>query len=289
MKTVSKLNKCIAHAKLNLSLDIIGRREDGMHLLESTSTKISLHDILEINESDHHKINILNNFNVQIDIQYNTISVALSVFKKYTGIEPRLDIILQKNIPIGSGMGGGSADAAAVLKYLCTRNNIDENQMIKWSVEIGADVPGCFYHGCIIMSGIGEKIRRLDYLSTLYFIIVTPNFPILSGDAYREYAKSGMSFSQYRKFINCIDVIQNGKNDLEIALLKSHDPKWDKLKCFHESLLQNLQMHKIQYLCCRMTGSGSSYFIAFEERSLAQECKEILNLDNCNILLVESV
>ena len=180
-----------AYAKLNLWLDITGRREDGYHLLETIMQSISLHDVVSVDINNGSGITLTcDRSDVPTD-RRNTAYRAAELFLRETGISAQVDIAIEKRIPSGAGMGGGSADAAAVLRGL---NNafgepLNEQQLPDIAVRVGADVPFCLVGGTKLCRGIGEKLSDLPAAKGI-FVVVKPDFSCPTGEAYRKYDSS---------------------------------------------------------------------------------------------------
>ncbi len=146
-----------AYAKINLNLSVLSKRTDGLHDICSLMHNISLYDLIEIEESD--ELSFSTNSDLNWDPS-NTLYKTLKVFENLTGKSYKLKIKLEKHIPSPSGLGGGSADAAALLWYLCEREGISEIKEI--ATKIGSDVPFFVDGGCAIVEGKGDLIRNLD-------------------------------------------------------------------------------------------------------------------------------
>ncbi|HCH27985.1 MAG TPA: 4-(cytidine 5'-diphospho)-2-C-methyl-D-erythritol kinase [Ruminococcaceae bacterium] len=154
--------KLQSNAKINLTLDITGKTENGYHLIDSVFQSISLFDEIEIEKSD----------TLSVSFSDKTVAAEKSIAKKtaeaffeYAGISGGADIYIRNNIPSCSGMGGGSGDAAAVLIGLCHmyQANLTIEDLIKITAPIGADIPFCLVGGTARVTGIGEKIKPLPF------------------------------------------------------------------------------------------------------------------------------
>ncbi len=149
--------KLKAYAKLNLTLDLCGKREDGYHLLDSVMQSVDLADILIIEKSDHNTVGCSL---TELNGENNICMKAVRAFGSYTGIDTCVDIRIEKHIPQAAGMGGGSADAAAVILALDRLYNTDlpTDELCRIGLSVGADVPFCIIGGTARVGGVGELI-----------------------------------------------------------------------------------------------------------------------------------
>jgi 4-diphosphocytidyl-2-C-methyl-D-erythritol kinase len=163
----------LAHAKLTWNLEILGRREDGLHELRSEMTTIGLHDVLFVDDSADH-LEVLNPFSTEVRTDENNLVVrALRLVGRRAGVR------VEKSIPVGGGLGGGSADAAAILRWAGgVPNDV--------AVTLGGDVPFCQHGGRALVEGVGEKIQELPFEERNLTLIV-PDFGVSTAQSYRAY------------------------------------------------------------------------------------------------------
>jgi 4-diphosphocytidyl-2-C-methyl-D-erythritol kinase len=163
----------LAHAKLTWNLEITGRRDDGFHELRSEMTTISLHDVLMLEENGDH-LEVLNPFDTEIDTdESNLIVRALRLVGRRAGVR------VEKSIPVGGGLGGGSADAAAILRWSGGVSN-------EVAVTLGGDVPFCQLGGHALVEGVGERLHVLPSERRDLTLIV-PDFGISTAACYAAY------------------------------------------------------------------------------------------------------
>ncbi|MBO4467984.1 MAG: 4-(cytidine 5'-diphospho)-2-C-methyl-D-erythritol kinase [Clostridia bacterium] len=176
--------KLLANAKLNLTLDIAGKREDGYHLIDSVFQSISLCDEINIEKADAVSVVFSEK---SIPANESVAYRSARAFFEFTGLKGGAKIYIKNNIPTGSGMGGGSSDAAAVLKGLDslygTRLTTDE--LINIAAPIGADIPFCLVGGTARVSGIGEKVSPLPSIGEYPIIIIKDKEKSSTADMYR--------------------------------------------------------------------------------------------------------
>lgn len=169
-----------APAKINLGLDICGKREDGYHDLSMVMVSVDLNDYITVSENDEGEIVVLSNNNrMPLNKQNDVFKAAHALREKYA-ITSGVTIDLQKSIPICAGLGGGSTDAAATIRALnqLWDLRLTRDEMISIGFSIGSDVPYCLEGGCAYISGKGEIVERLDCNLSGWVILVKPNFGI---------------------------------------------------------------------------------------------------------------
>lgn len=169
--------KVNAYAKLNLTLDITGLREDGYHLLSSVMQEISLCDELDILVAKGDPEIRLKMHGIDIAARENTCYKAAEAFLTAFGIHNiSVKIVVQKHIPVGAGLGGGSSDAAAVLKALNDLCGVhaSDAELESIGVSVGADVPFFIHGGIQLAQGIGEQLTPLQCYGEPYFLLVKP-------------------------------------------------------------------------------------------------------------------
>ncbi|NLF36866.1 MAG: 4-(cytidine 5'-diphospho)-2-C-methyl-D-erythritol kinase, partial [Clostridiaceae bacterium] len=163
-----------AYAKINIGLDIKGLREDRYHEIDTIMQTVELGDRITFTEKEK---------GIQfwcdtpsIKQNENTAFIAANLFMKEMDIKEGIKIDLYKTIPISAGLGGGSADAAAVLRGLnyIFKTNLPFEQLEKMSVKIGSDVPFCIRGGTQRVNGKGEGLKRLKDFSDVWFVIIKP-------------------------------------------------------------------------------------------------------------------
>jgi 4-diphosphocytidyl-2-C-methyl-D-erythritol kinase len=174
--------KVKSYAKINLFLDITGVDEkDGYHYIDSLFQEVTLHDEIKIRKSKYDSV-IFNNPSIPRE---NTVSIALCLFKEAAGISQAYSITVDKRIPSGAGLGGGSSNAAAVLRALAEIHKINLKDIIPIGEKIGSDVPFFFTGGLCRVRGKGEIITKSELkLRNLYFVIIYPGKPVSTKWAY---------------------------------------------------------------------------------------------------------
>jgi 4-diphosphocytidyl-2-C-methyl-D-erythritol kinase len=171
----------IAKAKINLALHVLGRREDGYHELDSIVTFASIGDELVITISDVLTLECEGMFGGQVPSGHENIILKAwhhldQVFAAKNSALPKVHVALTKNLPVASGIGGGSADAAAMLRGLLrlTGQTLTETEIAALAKTLGADVPVCFHEASCQMQGIGEIITPLSIELPRAIVLINP-------------------------------------------------------------------------------------------------------------------
>ena len=260
-----------AYAKINLAFDIAGRRDDGYHELSSVMQSISLHDEVTVEGFSDNKICVYCDEPSLPRDEKNTVYKAASLFFAYAGVENEgVSLSIKKHIPFQSGLGGGSADAAAALKLLnrffCA--GLSMEQLCGIALKVGADVPFCIRCGTAAAEGIGEKLTAISPLPDCLILVCKPGFGISTGQAYCEADKHGFGSKKYSpamvKALGCGSLAQSA------ACLGN---------CFEDILgLKEITAVKSAILSAGalgacMTGSGSAVFGLFDSSEKAERCK----------------
>jgi 4-diphosphocytidyl-2-C-methyl-D-erythritol kinase len=167
--------KLKAYAKVNLSLDVVGKRDDGYHDLRMVMVPIDLHDTIDIDVSDHAVFRCTPPYRIRPE--KNTLLKAIEVCRAEFGFSEQFHIHLHKHIPSQAGLGGGSSDAAAILNYLNDHFgwNLSDQKKIELGLKIGADVPFCLFNRPAIVTGIGEKLDFFTLSHDMKLVLVQPS------------------------------------------------------------------------------------------------------------------
>ena len=176
----------IAPAKINLTLSVRGRRPDGYHELESLVTFADLHDVVELEAASTSHVSVSGPFASRIAGE-NLLDQALALLRE---AEPRLTlglVRLEKHLPVAAGLGGGSADAAALLRAV-RRANPALADTVPWreiAARLGADVPVCLEQRPAVMWGVGEKMMPVRHLPSLHVVFANPGVPLSTADVFK--------------------------------------------------------------------------------------------------------
>ena len=266
-----------APAKINLTLDIVGVRADGYHLLESVFQSVSVYDTVTAERADKGVITLdVLGQPCTCPVEKNTAYKAAKVFFEQTGIEGGVHLTLTKRIPQQAGMGGGSADAAGVLWALNAlyETDLTAEQLCAMGLSIGADVPFCVMGGTAFVTGIGEGLQPLPPLPDCSIVVAQPQEGISTKEAYAA--------------VDTAAIAHRPDNAAAIAALQAGDLEGvcrQAVNVFEVATeLEGVKdirrrMETFSPLCSQMTGSGSCVFAIFEDEETATACVEALKKD----------
>jgi len=257
-----------ACAKINLTLEILGKRMDGFHTLKSVFQAVDIFDDFTFTLRDDGVINLITDFPEKE--QLNLINKAAELLKKFTSCPLGADITVKKYIPMGAGLGGGSSDAAATLKGLNRLWNcgLEAKDLIFMGTFIGSDVPFFVTPRTALVEGRGDIISLLPKTPPFYFVLVFPRMLINTSWAYELWDKKGKP-GEKGKTMEFIDALERGDyagmvkalhNDFESMIL----PFIPSLKEIKSSLAE------VCDAAC-LSGSGSSFFGVVQEEKAAKE------------------
>ena len=265
-----------AYAKLNLSLDVVGKREDGYHTVDMVMQSISLCDTVRVALNNSGEIRLgCSKPHIPLDGS-NTAFKAAQFFLDVTGLPFGADIYIEKHIPDQAGMGGGSADAAAVLRAmngLCAgilgEVPLNTAELLYLGVRIGADVPFCIQNGTRRCEGIGERMTPLAPLEPCFLLIVKPNVQVSTSEAYRLLDRMPDMGVRYTE--NMVRAVER-RTVPEVALcLGNH---FDDAMQLPQVQAIKIGMRQSGALNAIMTGSGSAVFGVFTDEKAACAAQE---------------
>ncbi|MFW6036099.1 MAG: 4-(cytidine 5'-diphospho)-2-C-methyl-D-erythritol kinase [Halothermotrichaceae bacterium] len=258
-----------APAKINLALDIIGKRDDGFHEVEMIMQSISLHDIIEIertNKGIHIEV-----YNSDLPTDENNIAYrAAELMLKEKDVSTGVSIKIKKDIPVAAGLAGGSTDAAAVLTGLNILYGLhfSREELYAIGAKIGSDVPFCIDGGTALAYGRGEKIKQLPDIEERYIVLVNPGIEISTPWAYNRFASTKIdkkiNIKKLSRIIidkKKIDWNEGWQNVMESLVFPVYK-EIEEIKGYLKEIGAN---HSL------MSGSGSSVFGIFEDRKKAEK------------------
>lgn len=256
------------NAKINIGLNILSKREDGYHNLETIFYPIAWKDSLEIIKSNDQQFS---SSGISIPGDGNLCQQAYDLLDRDFGLES-VHIHLHKNIPIGAGLGGGSSDAAFTLMGLNEMFDLKLSsiQLKEYALKLGADCPFFIDNKACLAKGIGEELTDVVLnISNVFLIVATPDVHVSTAMAYSGVVPQIPEVS-LQKLISEPMTNWSMKNDFEEGIFRLEP----KIKALKDKMLDHGAIY------CSMSGSGSSVFAFFDK-------KPMLHLDGCSVHLQE--
>ncbi|HTV69061.1 MAG TPA: 4-(cytidine 5'-diphospho)-2-C-methyl-D-erythritol kinase, partial [Rhizobiaceae bacterium] len=182
-----------APAKINLALHVVGRRADGYHLIESLAVFTRFGDRIEIALSDEDSFTVSGRYAADVPTdRTNLIVKARDALRRHVGADASpVSIALEKNLPVASGVGGGSSDAAVALRGLAHawNANVDHATLARIGLALGADVPMCLAAKPLLARGVGDDLSPVPDFPALGLVLVNPNVAVSTADVFGALAK----------------------------------------------------------------------------------------------------
>lgn len=268
-----------AYGKVNLGLDIIGRRSDGYHLVKMIMQSLDIYDTLTFEKQESGiDITLAGEGGKGLSLgEDNLIYKAAACIIERTDYKGGIRITLDKNIPIAAGMAGGSSDCAAALKGVneLLEAGLSEEELREIGVTLGADVPYCVMGGTALSEGIGEELTRLTPLPECVFVVAKPLCSVSTAEAYGGYdrlVEMGRDIphpdidAQVKALMagDLEGVVSNFGNVLEYVTASLHPEIAELEKLMKESGAMNAMM----------SGSGPTVFGIYKDRVTAEESAE---------------
>ena len=188
----------VAPAKVNLSLRVVGRRADGYHELDGLIAFAEAGDIVSVRPADALSLEVSGPYAEALSAETdNLVLRAARALAAAAGREPGAAIVLDKQLPVAAGLGGGSADAAAALHALAELWGVElpAARLGGLALELGADVPICLHGQAAFVSGIGERIGPAPHLPAAWLVLANPGFELATAEVFRGRARDGAAYS----------------------------------------------------------------------------------------------
>ncbi len=264
-----------ARAKINISLDVIGRRDNGYHDVLMIMQTINLYDKLMLRKQKEDRITIHTNLHYLPTDERNLVYKIIHYFKVTYQIEDGVYVDLYKMIPVAAGMAGGSSDAAQTIigmnKLFQLKLSLDE--MLKIGEQFGADIPYCIMQGTVLASGLGEELEILDPFPKAYVLIAKPRFSVSTPAVYQRFDQitpnehpDTEALLDYIKKQDIEGVCKNLGNVLESVTIEMY-PEIEQIKA---------KMLELGAEGSLMSGSGPTVYGLFADKKKAEQAKKKL-------------
>ena len=253
----------LAPAKINLFLHITGRRADGYHTLQSVFQLLDFYDTIHLKTTQTGKIKRVNDI-ANVPANKDLCVRAAIALQQATGCKQGVDIAVEKRIPMGGGLGGGSSDAATVLIALnhLWQTNLNREQLMQIGLTLGADVPVFIFGQNAWAEGVGEELSAID-LAPHYYVVLTPQVHVSTAQVFANSALTRdtkpLKIADFSRDVNLDLSTAVFRNDLEAVVCKEFPAVASTLKWLG------------QYGKAKMSGSGASVFVAVNSQAKADE------------------
>lgn len=260
-----------SNAKINLVLNVLGKRKDNLHEIDTVMLPLELHDSLLITLMDESKDNYVTFIDCSLNggFEYNLASKAIDKLSQEYNLKNHFRILINKNIPISAGLGGGSSNCAATLKginKICKLNMSDE-EIAKLGFQLGSDVPYFVYNKPARVKGAGEIVEEIEIKNNYYVLLVKPDQGLSTAAVYEKCDEFELKSYDVDKIIEALKngddetiakEVGNSLEDVSISLL----PEVKKIK--EEMISLGLKI-------VLMSGSGSSVFAMSSDKKIIKQ------------------
>lgn len=263
-----------APAKINLGLDILGKRPDGLHELSMVMASIDLADRLYLEEIAEDKIVIETNKAFLPTDKKNHVYEALELVKNRFQIQTGLHVKIQKKIPVAAGLGGGSTDSAAALRAInrLWSLNLTTAELAQLGAEVGSDVPYCVYGKTSLVEGFGEKVTVLPPMPQCWVVVVKPRMSVSTRTVFSQIVMDQLHHPDISALVAAIEandyqaMTKNLGNSMEAVTIKKHP------------IIQQIKDRMVKYGAdaAMMSGSGPTVYGLCHKYSRAQHVMNAL-------------
>lgn len=276
-----------AYAKINLAIDVLDKREDGYHNIDIVTLPLELHDLIEIElfPKKYGTYLTCDDSSIICD-ESNLVYKAYRLMKKTYNLDSGVRIKIYKNIPVEAGLGGGSADAAAIINGLVKTHKlkVTDEELINLGIQIGSDVPYCIFNKPSRLQGIGEKLTFLDVKKNWSVLLIQPNEGLSTAGVYKVSDSMNKDHPNIEKLIEGLQTnndtlidenMGNGLQNAAISILPEIGVIIDKLK--------SLGLKKVL-----MSGSGSTVFALDEDEKKIKKIAKQFDDDNHSVWVTKT-
>jgi len=262
-----------AYAKINLGLDVLGRRENGYHDVRMVMQTIYLYDNVTLNKIEESEIQLKTNLSYLPVDDKNIAYKAAKMLMEEFNIEGGIEIILDKHIPVAAGLAGGSSNAAAVLVGMnrLFKLGLSQQELMDRGVKLGADVPYCVMRGTVLAEGIGEVLTPLTPMPKCFVLVAKPSISVSTKIVYEK--------------LDAHDIAEHPNIDGIIEGLDQGD--LSKIAAFMGNVLERVTiedypiieeiknvMKEEGALNAMMSGSGPTVFGIFDDKAMAKQAEQ---------------
>lgn len=264
--------KIKANAKINLTLDILGRRADGYHEVEMVMQSVGLFDEISLKRTEKGISLAMDTAELAAD-RTNLAWRAAELFFQETGQSGGVEIFIKKSIPVAAGLAGGSADAAGVLRGMneLFGTGLSQAALCRLGERLGSDVPFCIVGGTMLATGRGEVLRELPAMPECYVVLAKPPVAVSTAWAYRRYDECGSAVRPDNRAVEAALAKGNLKaiGSLLCNVLEAvTSAEYKEISAYEQLMLASGAM------AVRMSGSGPTVFALTDSREKAEKIAE---------------
>ncbi|NPE21238.1 4-(cytidine 5'-diphospho)-2-C-methyl-D-erythritol kinase [Fusibacter sp. A1] len=259
-----------AYAKINLSLDVIGKREDGYHLLEMVMQEIGIFDLVTITKRKDGRIQITSSVSYIPVNEENIAYKACQLMKEKFNLEGGYDIHIEKRIPVAAGLAGGSSNAAAVLKGIRSLEDLEvsDEELMELSLAIGSDIPFCIQGGTALAQGIGEKLTPIEVKNDYWVLLVKPSLSVSTIHVYKT-----LKWDTVVNHPSTEELIKTLREDNVYKLSEHMGNVLETVTAVEHREIDQIKSQMMNYgaIIAQMSGSGPSVFGLFRRTDQAKK------------------
>ncbi|MDY0177856.1 MAG: 4-(cytidine 5'-diphospho)-2-C-methyl-D-erythritol kinase [Bacilli bacterium] len=264
-----------SYAKINISLNVLSKRDDGMHEIDTVMLPLEFHDSLEISELKIIRDNFvtLSDYTVG-DYGHNLATTALTKILDHAGKSNKFRIIINKNIFVSSGLGGGSSNAATTMNAIrrILKLDISKQEMKKLAFEVGSDVPFFLANVPARVRGTGEIVEPIEVKNNYYVLLVKPEIGLSTRTVYE---KSDEYVLETTDIDGVIAALKKGDDETLVKLMKNSLEK-PAIELLPEIQDIKDQLKEMGLEIVLMSGSGSAVFAMHKDKKVLQKAYKIL-------------
>lgn len=276
-----------APAKVNLRLDVLGKRSDGYHDLRTMMERVNIQDEIEIRIVEKGISVQSDNEEVPRD-EDNIVFRALKEILAYSSRNVGVEVFIKKVIPVASGMGGGSSNAAAVIKGINTllKLKLSKEKLIKIGGKVGADVPFFLFEGPALAEGIGEHLKKIRSMPKLLFLLVNPGIKVSTEAVYNRFS------AEMNEGETQLEIPSSYRTKKDVAKILSND--LEKVTIREFPVIEEIKNEMIKYgaIASLMTGSGPTVFGLYSDKNKLSQAFEKLQRkkkDGWRVFMAENI
>ncbi len=276
-----------SYAKINLTLDVLNRRQDGYHDIKMIMQTVSLFDLILVDRTSDSGISVATNLRYLPNNDKNIAYKAAEAFLQKTGADGGAKIMIHKNIPVAAGLAGGSGNCAAVLTSMnmLHGNILTDAELYAIGASLGADVPYCFNGGTQIAEGIGEILTPLDAMPDAYILLVKPQINVATAAIYEQIDSAPISMRPDTEAMQRA-LSEHDINGISQNLCNVMEAVTEKMYPIVGGIKQKMMMNGA--LGAVMSGSGPTVFGIFDDFRTAKTSADSFSMQFKDVFLTRT-